>query len=239
MTPPALIRRPRFPVASARRYLLKPRAKRSFNTPLDAARLLGAATESHVIIEGEPGGELRLQFSHPLRSGTIQESLVLRDTGTGLRSERLQRLVFDPGGVEIRREEVDFRSGSIPLPAASYPEVMLPFLLCWQPQDKQQRTLFAWINDRFVARVQYQGRGRTTIDLPSGRREAIAMVMWPDLNDWVQLGKVLTRLAWPLVPKYLMWFDPEPPHTVLRYEGPYGPPGAPELVLELLGDMPA
>jgi len=41
-------------------------------------------------------------------------------------------------------------------------------------------------------------------------------------------------MVYPFVPKYRMWFAPKPPHTVLRFEGPYGPPGAPEIVLELV-----
>jgi hypothetical protein len=65
-----------------------------------------------------------------------------------------------------------------------------------------------------------------------GKRDAIEVVMYPDLNDWVRLGSVLSRLAKPFIPKYHMWFSPESPHDLLRFEGPYGPPGAPEIVLE-------
>ena len=57
--------------------------------------------------------------------------------------------------------------------------------------------------------------------------------MYPDLNDWISLGSVVTRLARPLLPHYDMWFEPFAPYRVLRYEGPYGPPVAPEIVLEL------
>ena len=57
--------------------------------------------------------------------------------------------------------------------------------------------------------------------------------MYSDLNDWVSLGAIVTKLARPLLPKYRMWFDAEAPHGVLKFEGPYGPPGAPEIVLEL------
>jgi hypothetical protein len=59
--------------------------------------------------------------------------------------------------------------------------------------------------------------------------------MYPDLNDWVPLGAVLTRLAKPLLPKYHMWYERKSPYKLARFEGPYGPPGAPELVLELSG----
>jgi hypothetical protein len=30
-----------------------------------------------------------------------------------------------------------------------------------------------------------------------------------------------------------MWFDASAPHRLVRFEGPYGPPGAPEILLEL------
>ena len=61
------------------------------------------------------------------------------------------------------------------------------------------------------------------------------MVMFPDINDWIHLGKVITRMIRPFVPKYRVWYAPEPPFHMLRFEGPYGPPGAPEVILELLG----
>jgi hypothetical protein len=44
---------------------------------------------------------------------------------------------------------------------------------------------------------------------------------------------VLNSLAKPLLPKYRMWFESATARRVVRFEGPYGPPGAPEIVLEL------
>jgi hypothetical protein len=44
---------------------------------------------------------------------------------------------------------------------------------------------------------------------------------------------VITKLAKPLLPRYDMWFETVPPYRVARFEGPFGPPGAPEIVLEL------
>ncbi len=127
----------------------------------------------------------------------------------------------------------------IPLPDAVYPEVTLPFLLRWQPFDGKARDLFAWINDRFVARVEYVSKGRTELELGGRTMPAMKMVMYPDFNDWVRLGKVLTKLAHPFIPKYHMWYEAEPPHALLRFEGPFGPPGAPEVLMELAGGGPA
>jgi hypothetical protein len=84
-----------------------------------------------------------------------------------------------------------------------------------------------------VAKVYYEVGKAVALELPAGRFEAIEAVMYPDLNDWVSLGTVITSMAKPLLPKYRMWFEKAPPHRVVKFEGPYGPPGAPEIVLEL------
>jgi hypothetical protein len=136
---------------------------------------------------------------------------------------------------EGRKKEIDFQQSPFPLPPATYPEVLLPFLLRGQPWDGQRRILYSWTSDRFVARVYYENREQVVIDTPAGRIATVLVWMYPDLNDWVSLGSMLTRLAKPLLPRYQMWFEVAPPHRLARFEGSYGPPGAPEIVIELLG----
>lgn len=234
---PERIAHPSFSVVGARRYRLTPREKTSFNTVLSAADVIDpAATREATVAVEQRAAEVDVRFEFPLARGRIGETLTLAADGGRLRSARLQRSVFNAAGTRVRHEETDFSDGTIPLPDAVYPEVALPFLLSWQPLDGKTRDLFAWINDRFVARVEYQSQGETKVALPQGTVRAIKAVMYPDFNDWVRLGKVLTKLAYPFIPKYHMWFAVEPPHPVLRFEGPYGPPGAPEIVMELLGD---
>jgi hypothetical protein len=102
-----------------------------------------------------------------------------------------------------------------------------------QPFDGARRALYAWTSDRFVARVYYESRGKKEITVPAGRIAATEVWMYPDLNDWVPLGTVLTKMAKPFLPRYEMWFESAPPHRLVRFEGSYGPPGAPEVILEL------
>ncbi len=229
-----LISPPMRPVDTRLSYRLLPRKKKSFNTVLDARHLVDPDPTrlTTVHIDAGPDGA-RFSVSHPVIDGRIDESLTCEATGEGLVSRRLVRSVYDQNDERVRHEDVRFDAGVIPLPPQAYPEVVLPFLLSWQPFDGKTRSLYAWINDRFVAKVQYRSLGRKNITLDGAKRAAVAMEMVPDLNDWVNLGRVLTKLAQPLLPRYRMWFDPAAPHTVLRFEGPYGPPGAPEIVLEL------
>ncbi len=211
-------------------YRLSPRAKRAFKTPLDAAKLLDAKGMGSVTLSTE-GGVVRLTQSNPLKGGTIAEVLELDVTAGRMKAATFERVVKDASGTEVRREQVDFRAGTIPLPDDVYPEVMTPFLLAHQPWTGATETLYTWINDRFIARVHAEAK-RGTVEVAGRKRDAIAIQMYPDFNDWVPLGKMLSKLTKPFLPRYYIWLDPSS-RKVLRFEGPYGPPGAPEIVLEL------
>lgn len=226
-----LIPQPHDASLTRQRFRIAPRPKRSFNTVLDAARLIdaGDARSSEVALSRE-GDVLRVEALHPIRGGSIDEIYTASITPAGLRSESLVRRLSE-GERVVRREEVDFRSKLIDLPETTYPEVLMPFLLNAFPQDGKKRSLHAWINDRFVARTYFEVSGRSTVEVSGRALAAFETILYPDLNDWVNLGAVATKLAKPLLPKYRMWYAVEAPHTLLRFEGPYGPPGAPEVVL--------
>jgi hypothetical protein len=221
--------------ASNCRYRLRPREKRAFHTVLDAHQLIDVAAnpESTASIS-RSGDHVEVRLTHGLAHGQIREHIVGEVVSTGIRVRSLDREVFD-GERKVRHEQVfELHHARLGLPEETYPEVALPFLLGWMPMDGTRRSLYAWINDRFVARVYVESGSRVKIDLPLGRVEAVEVEMYPDLNDWVRLGSVLTKLAKPFLPKYRMWFEPSAPHRLLRFEGPYGPPGAPEITLELM-----
>ncbi|MGO9834492.1 MAG: hypothetical protein ACLP1X_09770 [Polyangiaceae bacterium] len=224
--------------AGAFEYSLRPREKRSFNTVLDAHKILaGSANPVSKVRYIEDKGDILLSMEHPMADGRMREEIRLVPNGQGgLVAGSLVREVFDAEGRTVRGEQVpDFRHDKLGLPPATYPEVALPFLLGWMPHDSERRSVYAWINDRFIAKVYVEVHGRTSLTAGGRSRDVVELMMYPDLNDWVPLGAVLTRLAKPFLPKYHMWYERKAPHRLVRFEGPYGPPGAPELVLELLG----
>jgi hypothetical protein len=222
-------------IAEVATYVANPRAKRSFNTILDASHLFSSSGHSKVATTVKrENGERRLEINteHQLQGGTITETLELSAQGS-LNALRLHRRLTDDDGYVSREERIDFARGPFKAPVATYPEVMLPFVLRFQPVDSTRRSLHAWIVDRFVARVYCEWRGHHAVTVPAGTFDTVEMMMYPDLNDWVNLGSMINTLAKPLLPKYRMWFEANAPHRVVRFEGPYGPPGAPEIVLEL------
>ncbi len=220
--------------AGTARYAIRPREKRDYSGVLDARKILAGMSshESVVTLRDDPEAVV-LETDHPMFTGRLREQIRYSRTSAGLVAASLLREVADEAGALVRREAVPtYLHTQIGLPLEIYPEVTLPFILGWLPLDAR-RSLYAWINDRFVAKLYVESAGKETIELPIGRRETCRVIMYPDLNDWVSLGSVLSRLAKPFIPKYRMWFEADAPRRLLRFEGPYGPPGAPEIVLEL------
>jgi hypothetical protein len=229
------IPRPPADFAGTLRYTIAPREKRAFHTVLDARKIL-AATGNPIseVRYSQVGDETVVALDHPIAGGQLREEMRLASRGDGLIMRSMSREMFGGDGQAMRREHVpDFRHESLGLPLATYPEVALPFLLAWMPLDGKQRSVYAWINDRFIAKVYVEVDGRHTISIRGVSHETIEVIMYPDLNDWIPLGTMLTKLVKPFVPKYRMWYERQAPHRLVRFEGPYGPPGAPEVVLEL------
>lgn len=219
------------------RYRVFPRPKPKFKTTIDPHALFGPTGESAVQVTTHRGPRtVELDISIDLAGSTLTDRLSL-DLEPGMVARQLHRTVVGPAGQTVRDHQVLFREPPYPLPRTTYPEVMSPFLMRGQPKDKVRRSLYCWTNDGFCARVYYECRGLKAIVLRDGRRaQAHEVWMYPDLNDWIAMGAALTRLAKPLLPRYTMWFEPDEMQRLLRFEGPYGPPGAPEVVVELQGE---
>jgi hypothetical protein len=215
------------------RYRLTPRAKPMFHTILDARRIFSegaTATVTTRVADRATEGELAMTLDVALSSG----HLAFLDHFEGVWKGGVVGKTLDRTVGHSRKEHVDFANSPYPFPLATYPDVLIPFVMRGQPWNGERRALYSWTCDRFCARVYYEAKARTTLSVPAGRIECVPVIMYPDLNDWVSLGSVLTRLAKPLLPRYDMWFEVDKPHRVVRFEGAFGPPGAPEVVLELL-----
>ncbi len=231
------------------RYRATARPQSKFKSVLQPKHLFGATGRNSTVTTRLHDDELRLDVTHELAGTVLTERLAAIVRHGRVRSTSLVRQLGparDEGHVAddqsdadherlARHERVRFHPEPLGLPEATYPEVMLPFLMRGQPLDGQRRAVWSWTNDRFMARVYYEVRRTVRVSVPAGTFEAALIWMYPDLNDWIAMGGVVTRLAKPLLPRYDIWIDTSPARRVVRFEGPYGPPGAPEIVLELAG----
>ena len=215
------------------RFTVRPREHRAFHTALDASDLF-TSKEPATITWSREGSSAELTVHMPVATGEFDETC-----GFGIAPMKPTKFArsLREGDRVLREERADFSTAIPKLPEGTFPETMLPFLLRAHPLDGERRSLHAWICDRFVAKVYYEvAKKRTSVRVPAGEFEVAEVVMYPDINDWVKLGSVVTKLIKPFLPKYHMWFQPNGsgPHKLVRFEGSYGPPGAPEIVLELV-----
>ncbi len=217
-------------------YAATPHPKPFFKTVLDGKRMFqGARTTVTTKVDGDA---MEIASVHETAVGRIDESAMLDTKGGGVAMRTLDRTQKDLTGKVVREERVDFASSAVLLPERTFPEVILPFVLRGHSLAARD-FVYSWSVDRFVARVYFEVTKKgVSIAVPAGTFRTNHVVMYPDLNDWVPLGSVLTTLAKPLLPKYHMWFEEAAPHRVVRFEGAYGPPGAPELILELARSTP-
>lgn len=220
------------------RYRVFPRPKHKFKTTLDATALFaGGAGETQVLVTTrlEPAN-VRLTVSSELQGVALCDVLDL-DRTPGMVARRLYRTARTAEGVLTREHTVLFQAPPYVLPKTTYPEVLTPFLMRGQPRQKGRRSLYCWTNDGFCARVYYEDRGVKSVRLKDGSSQRAHEVwMYPDLNDWIAMGGAVTRLAKPMLPRYTMWYGTDELQRLVRFEGPYGPPGAPEVILELIAE---
>ncbi|MFO0683913.1 MAG: hypothetical protein U0234_17805 [Sandaracinus sp.] len=210
-------------------YRATPHPKPFFKTVLDGKRMFQGARTTVTTKLAAP--TLEIVSVHETPVGRIDEVATL-DVQNGVAMHFLDRIQKDTAGKIVREEKIDFSSTAVLLPERTFPEVLLPFVLRGHTLEARD-FVYSWSVDRFVARVYFEVKRSASITVPAGTFRTHEVVMYPDLNDWVPLGSMLTTLAKPLLPKYHMWFEEAAPHRVIRFEGAYGPPGAPELILEL------
>lgn len=218
------------------RYSVKPRPHRSFHTATSETDLFETKELATVTWTSDEGAPSEVALHMPVAGGRFDERCTF-SIDPHLAPLRFERTLRATDGRALREERVDFSANLPKLPLATYPETLLPFVMGAQPLDGARRSLYAWICDRFVAKVYYEvHKKKVELSVPAGRFVATEVMMYPDLNDWVHLGSVLTRLSRPFLPKYHSWFEPSDTgrNRLVRFEGPYGPPGAPEIVLELV-----
>jgi hypothetical protein len=228
--------------AESFRYRMQPRPRPQYHSVVDASRLFGGQERqgTQALFRNwteSDGGAPKLWFhtSLELPDGRLEERVRYGVRDGILVSERLERQVYGLDDRLSRDERIDFHAGPYRFPADLYPEVYAPFLMRWDPAPLHRRSFHSWISDRFVARIWFElHRRKVRVEVPAGVYECSEILMYPDLNDWVPLGNVITTLAKPILPRYHVWLALEPPHPLVRFEGAYGPPGAPEVVVELL-----
>jgi len=129
-----------------------------------------------------------------------------------------------------------------PLPPLTFPDhSSLAFLInhmSWDGTSRRPRRVEFHVvtAERSLVPMELELDGRETVRVPAGEFECDRLRLRPDLESLFPLIGSFLRplLAW-LMEGEVLWVTVAPPRVLVKFEGKLGPPGAVELVAELVG----
>ncbi|MGC2278008.1 MAG: hypothetical protein WA571_18485, partial [Candidatus Binatus sp.] len=142
---------------------------------------------------------------------------------------------FASSGAMVRKHLIFFRKAAFPndpdkeLPADLYGADMtlgalLPRLL---PQGSDEASFHVMDFSGEVSEMTIQRDGMTTVALGGDDARAIHA----KLDPIIDIPLLLRPLAYFFVPSFDAYFDADSSHRLLKFEGPLGPPGAPNATM--------
>ena len=181
-----------------------------------------------------PVGELlvsRVAFSNGL--ATESRTQIVPDASPA--TVYLDDRSFASSGAMVRKHLIFFRKAAFPndpdkeLPADLYGADMtlgalLPRLL---PQGTDESSFHVMDFSGAVSEMTIQRDGMTTVALGGDDARAIHA----KLDPIIDIPLLLRPLAYFFVPSFDAYFDADSSHRLLKFEGPLGPPGAPNATM--------
>lgn len=181
-----------------------------------------------------PAGELlvaRVAFSN----GLATESRTQIDLGASPATVYLDDRSFASSGAIVRKHLIYFRKAAFPndpdkdLPADLYGADMtlgalLPRLL---PEGSDEARFHVMDFSGEVNQLTIQRDGMMTVALGGADKSAIHAKLEPIID----IPILLRPLAYFFTPTFNAYFDADSSHRLLKFEGPLGPPGAPNATM--------
>jgi hypothetical protein len=204
--------------------------------PVNSASFAQGERAGHVTLSSAPtsGGEL-LVAHVAFNNGLATESRTLIDPHACPITVYLDDRSLAATGAIVRKHLLFFRKAAFPddpqkeLPADLYGGdttlgLVLPRML---PDDADEASFHVMDFYGQVNQLTIDKQGTTTIALTSDDTNAI----YAKLKPIVDIPFLLRPLAYFFIPTFDAYFDTDPSHRLLKFEGPLGPPGVPNATM--------
>ena len=132
-----------------------------------------------------------------------------------------EKTVFTPSGKKIRTEAYDYTESIPAFPAEMAHPLMLP--LAFRGMDfkpGKSREFYLWLNPMLIMTMKVAVKGEEDVPVPAGTIRCYRLEMEPDMRDLG--GEIIARVLKPFAPKYIFWLDKKAPHSMVKYQGPFG-----------------
>lgn len=177
--------------------------------------------------DGEPRYRQRMQITGDAGPRYEMELDLLRSRGQ-LRAERYQLETFD-GDIAVALERGWFRDVQVIHfggRVAPYPRSTMPLLGCSVGlrgidfERGAHGSLALYLANTVYWELAYRVERAETARVPAGERPAWRVRVRPSFE---QINRQLDRLVGLVLPAFVVHFDREPPHRMLRFDFPTGP----------------
>lgn len=201
---------------------------RGWTEPVDDDRVLAVSTITF------PAGnqvEVRVTFTHDQPPRCLASEAIVRDSGGAVVANGQERFV---------QEAFPFLSQ--PVPSDTYPPLApLGYVLTRLGLGHNERVSFHFIlMGSALLQMDLWVDGRERVHVPAGEFDCYRIRMrvnpaslFPNLPAFLQ-GFVRV-----FIPTHTIWLTASEPQMLVRYTGQMGPPGSPELLIQLISSGPS
>ena len=219
-------------------YLQTPVKHESFiNKKWGLDYLYAYSTEQHKRVQG-PDGEKVISIGESIdrNVGSYVVTLEFKVKDGRLQQTRALREIIKFSGEKVIYHDVDFEGLGETIPEDSYTAEVMTFLfkgLTMTPKSKF--SYHWWASDRSVFRMRLKVKKPKEITTSTGTYRFCPIELSPpNIAEFLNKGDYLNTIINPFLPDTIMYFDANPPHHFIYYKGSFGPPGSPEVNLELV-----
>jgi hypothetical protein len=154
-------------------------------------------------------------------NGYKAQILLKFNPGSKLVLSYYEKSVFLPGGRKIRTEAYDLTESIPSLPKDMTHPYTLPLAVRGMDfAPSINRKFYIWFNPTMVFAMHITVKGEEDVTVPAGQFKCYRLEAVPDLTDFA--GAILGRLLKPVIASYIIWLEKNPPHKMVKYQGPFG-----------------
>ena len=198
---------------------------------VDTGSFVQGDKSGRVVMSTASTAEGELMIVHVAFNHLATESRTLIDHRASPPTIYLDDRSYTTGSAMVRRHMFFFRRAAFPndsveeLPGDLYGgDMTLGLIMPSLFPDRSDEARFHVMDfTGEITELEIRKEGTATIALGADEAQAIHAKLIPK----VVIPLLLRPLAYFFIPTFDAYFDPRPPHRLLKFEGPLGPPGAP------------
>jgi len=200
---------------------------------LDKLQSYEEQTTMLITREGRDYYEIREDVTLMNNQHVVATTLV--EIGEYLRPISYNRMRRNPQGESIERWEFHFDDPSWNYTDDTYcmSSISLVFR-SFIAQGSKEGSFHLWMSDQSVVRMRLRRMNKERVIIALGEFTCVKIRMVLDVQSVMPLGKVLALLVQPFMPEFYFWLWEQEPYPVMRAEGALGPPGAPQMLMEVV-----